>query len=196
MPSPWCGWYHAVGATYGAWLRGDERGWRARHHREHVEGDYRNPPPAGVYEKLYAYSLSVMSRDAVILTPEARRVAAEAMHERLNERGVEVARLCVGGCHFHLLMRIVEPTLARRGLCEGNALTDGRDPLPRHVLGVAKKHASHTLRERNLKAPGTLWAKRPKFVPIEREAHFLWVRDRYIPGHATQGAVVLPPPRT
>ena len=45
MPQPWQSWYHCNGTFKGNWLRGDERGWRSRNHREHVEGDYKNPPP-------------------------------------------------------------------------------------------------------------------------------------------------------
>jgi hypothetical protein len=43
-------WIHFVETVYGAWLYGDARGFRTRHHREHVEGDYKNPPPAGMYD--------------------------------------------------------------------------------------------------------------------------------------------------
>jgi hypothetical protein len=42
-------WHHVVLTTYGAWLYGDVRGFRTRHHREHVDGDYKNPPPAEKY---------------------------------------------------------------------------------------------------------------------------------------------------
>src|SRR3954468_9029001 len=42
--TPWNNWYHCMGNTYGTWLPGDPRGFRTRLHREHVEGDYRNPP--------------------------------------------------------------------------------------------------------------------------------------------------------
>src|SRR3954469_8997801 len=62
---PWNNWYHCTTHTYGTWLRGDPRGWRARHHREHVIGDYKNPPPRGMYEKIFARSKSLMKRDAV-----------------------------------------------------------------------------------------------------------------------------------
>jgi len=192
MAKPCGGWYHVIGGTYGSWLRGDGRGWRARHHREHVDGDYRTPPPMGRYESLYQVSLTLMKRGKVVLSPVARQVAAEAMIEKLPVYGTEVARLCVGGCHFHVLMRIQSPRMAMRGLCPDNALRDGRNPLPRHVIGAAKKHASHTLRERNLKQPGTLWAKRPHVIPVESQAHFEWVRDQYIPKHFECGAVVLP----
>jgi hypothetical protein len=43
--SAWRDWYHVTGSTYGAWLPGDPRGFRTRHHRQHVEGDYKDPPP-------------------------------------------------------------------------------------------------------------------------------------------------------
>ena len=42
-------WYHVVLTTYGAWLPGDPRGFRTRHHREHVPGDYKAPPPVGMF---------------------------------------------------------------------------------------------------------------------------------------------------
>lgn len=192
MAWPWNGWYHGIGGTYGSWLRGDERGWRARHHREHVDGDYRQPPPPGMYDGLRRQSAGSMKRPPIILAPEARRIVAEAMLKRLSELGTRVARLSVGGCHFHVLMRIENPHLAKAGLSEANALADGRNPLPRHVLGLAKKHASHVLRERALKPKGTLWAKRPKIVIVEDRRHYTWLRDSYLPNHAQQGAVVLP----
>ena len=46
----WNGWYHVNGNTYGTWLPGDERGWRSRHHKVHVNGDYKNPPPPGAHD--------------------------------------------------------------------------------------------------------------------------------------------------
>jgi hypothetical protein len=33
-----------MGHTYGTWLPGDPKGFRTRHHREHIEGDYKKPP--------------------------------------------------------------------------------------------------------------------------------------------------------
>src|SRR4029079_6566514 len=44
---PWNAWYHVTNHVCGSWVRGDPRGWRSRHHREHVDGDYKNPPPTG-----------------------------------------------------------------------------------------------------------------------------------------------------
>ena len=43
-------WFHCTVHTYGAWLHGSARGFRTRHHREHIEGDYKNPPPQGMYD--------------------------------------------------------------------------------------------------------------------------------------------------
>jgi hypothetical protein len=65
---PWNDWYHCMGSTYGTWLPGDARGFRTRHHREHIEGDYRNPPPKGMYEARHQQSKDVMQRDVVYLT--------------------------------------------------------------------------------------------------------------------------------
>ena len=62
-----------------------------------------------------------------------------------------------------------------------------------YLVALAKKHASHVLRERGLKRPGPLWAKRSKLVPVESARHFEWLSTQYIPRHAAEGAVVLPP---
>src|SRR5687768_17438019 len=62
---PWNDWYHVTVHVYGSWLRGDPKGWRSRHHREHCEGDYRNPPPTGKYDHLYELSKSLMKRDPI-----------------------------------------------------------------------------------------------------------------------------------
>jgi hypothetical protein len=51
----WNSWHHCTGSTYGAWLRGDPPGWRSKQHREHVDGDYKRPPPAGRYKELEAH---------------------------------------------------------------------------------------------------------------------------------------------
>jgi hypothetical protein len=42
--APWNNWYHCMFHTYGAWLPGDHRGFRTRHHKKHIEGDYNHPP--------------------------------------------------------------------------------------------------------------------------------------------------------
>src|SRR5215213_6982112 len=103
--SPWDHWYHLTAHTYGTWLRGDSRGWRARHHREHVDGDYRNPPPKGKYDRLYDKSKRLMTRQRVVLTPEQRQFACRAFVEALVARAVEVIAFCVAAKHWHGLLR-------------------------------------------------------------------------------------------
>src|SRR5947209_9061428 len=91
---PWSNWYHCTGSTYGTWLRGDPRGWRARHHREHVNGDYHSPPPRGMYDKLHARSKKLMKRDAVhVVDPRLRRIIVDEFVKRLQigKRNVIIA---------------------------------------------------------------------------------------------------------
>src|SRR6185295_14249726 len=94
----WNDWYHVNGNTYGTWVRGDGRGWRARHHREHVDGDYKNPPPRGKYERLRAHSERLMERagrEVVRLSSKAQALACEVMVESLLVHGVELIALSV-----------------------------------------------------------------------------------------------------
>ncbi len=73
---PWNDWYHIMFHTYGTWLPGDPKGFRTRHHRGHVEGDYKNPPPPGTYDELWKRSKHLMKRDPVWLTYEQRKLWA------------------------------------------------------------------------------------------------------------------------
>ena len=99
------GWYHCMSSTYGAWLPGDPRGFRTRSHREHVEGDYKNPPPAGVYEQRHETAKGRMKRPAVVLSAEARRVVVKEIQDSLTRHGVEVIALSVSATHMHVLAR-------------------------------------------------------------------------------------------
>jgi len=162
----WNGWYHVNGNTYGTWLRGDPRGWRARKHREHVEGDYRNPPAPGRHAGLYDRSKSLLKAKPVRLDRTQRRVAAIAIVEKLRELGVEILAVSVDAVHYHVLGRF-----------------PGADV--RSFIGRAKKNASHLLREHRL--PGTVWAKRCRVLPISDRSHQVNVY-RYIARHADRGA--------
>ncbi|HEX8912687.1 MAG TPA: hypothetical protein VF796_10045 [Humisphaera sp.] len=96
---PWNNWVHCVGSTYGAWLRGDPRGWRARHHREHVDGDYRSPPPKGVHDQLLARSKALMTRPGVRLSWDARVEVCRAIVQALSFHHADVIDACVGPTH-------------------------------------------------------------------------------------------------
>ena len=211
---PWDGWYHCMGNTYGTWLRGDQRGWRSRHHREHVEGDYRRPPAAETYQEQLAQSQTTMKRAPVVLDKQKRAIVCEALVTKLLRDDVEVARAVVAATHFHIVARF--PNWERPGEQRPGMAIPGRsrhspipgltthhiarrgaamlDPAPRHFLGRAKKHSSHTLRERGLAVPGGVWGVRTQIVPLDCEHHFGFLVDKYLPEHAaTQEALLWKP---
>ena len=172
VPGPWNDRYHCTANTYGTWLRGDPRGWRARHHREHVEGDYKNPPPEGKCDKLHEYSKRLMKRDPVHVGRELRKTVVEEFALRLWQEGSDVIVGCFDDHHLHVLHR-------------------ARDHNPRHLIGIAKKHTSHLLRQLGLRvAPGGIWAKRSKAIPIKNRAHPLNVSG-YIFDHEERGAAII-----
>lgn len=169
-PPPPCPrrWHHIILTTYGAWLPGDPRGFRTRHHREHVEGDYKNPPPEGTYTGLHASSKQSLDCAPTLLTPAQRAIVGAALHEKLASSGHELVCIAVGGQHVHLQVK----------------LTTHRCRLD---IGLAKKHAWFALRESGWN--GRLWGKRCKAVPIRDRSHQMNVY-RYILAHAGQGAWV------
>lgn len=188
----WNGWYHCSGTTYGTWLRGDPRGWRSRHHREHVDGDYKNPPPAGADAHLHRFSRLVMKRPAVHPNEEAQLAACLVMVQVLIHHLVEVVAVAIDDHHFHLLCRF--PTSA----VQGSPITPGalnrRDgnrefAIARHYVGIAKKESARYLSERSLVEPGGVWGKRSKCVPIESRRHQINV-FHYIMAHGDRGAAV------
>src|SRR5437763_6902366 len=83
-------WFHVIISTYGSWLYGGPRGFRTRHHREHVEGDYKNPPPPGKYDAKNARSKRLLKEPPVVLPPEWGPMIGSAVRERLRVLGAEV----------------------------------------------------------------------------------------------------------
>ena len=185
---PWENWLHCTGSTYGTWLRGDPRGWRSRDHREHVDGDYRTPPPADTYDALFNQSKGLMKRPGVTLSWDARVVACTAMVEALRYHEVRVADACVGARHWHVLARFfpLHPDVWRS--IEMQCLSANRDP--RHLMGIAKKESARELSRRGLAEPGGVWARGCGRRYVKDEGHFDYVRTEYIPGHAHKGAAV------
>jgi hypothetical protein len=165
---PWNDWYHITGGTYGSWLRGDPRGWRARHHREHVEGDYKNPPPAGLYANLLEQSQSLMPRDAVRLSPEARALACDVFARALAFHEIDTVVIAIGALHYHVLARF-------------------RDHNPRKWIGIAKTRSARALSESGLAQPGGVWAIRCRCWPIKDRAHQV-ATARYIARHRSTGS--------
>ena len=185
------GWYHCMSSTYGAWLPGDPRGFRTRGHREHVQGDYKNPPPAGVYEQRHDAAKGRMKRSAVVLSGEARRAACEEVRDSLIRHGAEVLAVSVSTTHMHVLARFPlegKPTFAERGL-RGKRNSAVDDPV-RHLVGLAKQWSSKRLIADGLALPGGVWARKGKIVPIKDRAHQVNVY-KYIIDHARKEAAAV-----
>jgi hypothetical protein len=159
-------WYHIISTTYGTWLYGDARGFRTRHHREHVEGDYKNPPPPGTYEELGQQSRDSLKRPSVVLPVRFREIVGRAILERLRGLGALVVCISVSGQHIHVL-----------------AKTPFKQA--RWMMGKAKRHVWFVLRDHG--RVGKLWGKRGKEIPIKDRQHQLNTY-RYILRHAQQGA--------
>lgn len=168
---PWNDWYHLTAHTYGTWLYGDRRGWRTRHHREQVEGDYRRPPQPGTFEAKLERSKRLMKRSPVYLwNIDARIAAVAAVVEKFIADQIEIVAASMTRDHLHVLVR-----------CP--------DHEPREWMGRAKKHSSHILRERGLKPEGSLWGVRCKVDPVKDREHQLnvvgYIRDHRDEGGAT-----------
>jgi len=167
MP-PWRDWYHVNGNTYGTWLPGDSRGWRARGHREHVDGDYTAPPTAGLYDGLHDAAEESLKKDAVLLSEHQRALAGQALVEMLVHSGVALNAVSVDRVHYHFLGQFTDLHVRR-------------------TVGRAKKHATFVLRDDGL--AGTAWARRCRALPVTDRSHQVNV-FRYITRHAAQGAWV------
>ncbi|HSU66967.1 MAG TPA: hypothetical protein VLJ39_08860 [Tepidisphaeraceae bacterium] len=167
---PWNDWYHCMGHTYGTWLPGDPKGFRTRHHREHIEGDYKHPPPKGMYDKRHEQAKDLMKRDPIFLTIDQRLLIVRLLVESLQRRNFDIATACVIEVHFHILARIP-------------------DHDPGHWIGVAKKESSHYAKEQSQAPAGGLWAVRSKSLPIHSRGHQLNTA-KYIFDHCEEGAAV------
>ncbi len=161
-------WFHVTFATYGTWLPGDPRGFRTRHHREHVEGDYKSPPPAGRYDERHRHSEELLVADPVLFTRAERRVVLSALLERLVDAKALVVAIAVGREHVHIILKC-PPGEVRR------------------VVGFGKKHAWFALRRTSRRE--RIWAKRCRAQPIADRAHQLNA-VQYVVRHAFKGAAV------
>lgn len=168
MPALTRSWHHAILTTYGAWLHGDARGFRTRHQREHIEGDYKTPPPVGKYVRRERRSRESLVQDPVVVPQKMRRPIGESLQEKIARLGGWVLCLAVSGQHVHMLVKL-PPKSARRW------------------IGQAKKHTTFLMRERGWQ--GKLWGVRAKVILV-RSRHQQVNTYRYILRHAREGAWV------
>lgn len=152
--------YHITWSTYGSWLPGDPRGFRTRHHRTHVEGDYKNPPPPGTYDGLHAYAKGALTKPPVVLPIPLRPVAGQTCLEQFQKEWSTVHAISVGGEHVHAALE-AQP----QGL--------------KALVGRAKKVPSHRIRA---EIPGQVWAEGCHVMPIRDKGHWLNVL-KYIRTH-------------
>ena len=196
----WNNWLHCTITTYGTWLRGDPRGWRSRHHREHVEGDYKNPPPPGTYEREHRLSKSLMKRAPVKLNLSQRTVVCKELANSLLYQGVELVDLCVDVTHTHILARFVPledpgvqtPGLVLPGDIESLSDFQWNDQLKRvarQKIGLAKSRSARALSADGFLPPGRLWGIRGLVKPVRNRKHQLQI-VRYIRNHAKNNAVI------
>ena len=161
-------WFHVVLTTYGAWLPGDQRGFRTRNHRLHVPGDYKSPPPREMFSSTLRRSRGLLKYPPVRLDERWRSFVGVALVSRLRDLGGFVYSAAVSEGHLHLLVKL--PAAKTR-----------------EWVGLAKKHAWFAARERGW--VGKLWAKRAKFEPVRDRRHLVNVL-RYVIAHEAQGAWV------
>ena len=162
-------WFHCTTHTYGAWLHGDERSFRTRHHREHILGDYKHPPPDGMYDHLLERSRRLLKQAPVVVAPEWRPIFGRALRDELLQLGAQ-PDLYEHGAHARPLLAKMPP-----------------GPVPREWVGRAKKHANFIGKEHGWTSK--LWAVRSKIIPIKDRPHQLNTFD-YILDHFNEGAWV------
>ena len=164
-------WYHLTTHTYGVWLQGDPRGFRTRHGEEHVEGDYKNPPPAGTYDERHERNAERPVQDPVTFPRALRPAVAGWVADKLTRCGALVLCVSAGATHVHVLAK----------------MPPGH--IPRIWLGRAKKHVSFMLKPPPYNWEGKVWAVRSKVIPVNGRPHQLRTVD-YIGRHVDEGAAV------
>jgi len=162
--------YHITWGTYGSWLPGDPRGFRTRHHRQHVDGDYHHPPPPGTYNGLHTHVRRCLKQPPVLIPRDLRETVGRGCLDRFAAEGVAVAALSIGGAHAHAAVE-----------CPAIGL--------KQMVGRVKKVSSHGVRER---LPGRLWQGGCRPVRVRDASHWRNVID-YIAAHAPGAWVWLHP---
>jgi REP element-mobilizing transposase RayT len=139
-------WRHVVISTHNSWLPGDPRGFRAKNHKIHSSGDYKNPPPPGEPAGLYAFSKNI-SGAPVVIPPDLRRVVGKSILAKLNKLHFRTLAMAVAGMHVHFLAEL--PADIKK---------------VRHVVGQCKAVSSHQIRDR---LPGRVWGHGGSFKPVD-----------------------------
>ena len=121
-----------------------------------------------------------MHRKRVVLTPEQRTLACREMVNALLERDVEVITFCVGGKHWHGLLRFRIKGKHRSG--------EERDA--RRLIRQAKGKGAWAMSKARVIAPGGIWGAKCRVRPIKDRPHQLNV-TKYIRDHVKKGAAMI-----
>jgi REP element-mobilizing transposase RayT len=160
-------WYHFMFTAFGAWIRGDPRGFRDHDHRIHCPGDYKNPPKPGAFHGLRSWVLRNMHKDAVRLSRSNQRCVSAVIVNELLARDVRLLCLAVMPDHVH-------------GLGQFDVVSAAK------TIGLAKAQSSRAIRAQ---VPGIVWGKRARLKEIRDRNHQVET-FRYICEHECEGAVV------
>ena len=160
-------WFHVTLTTYGAWLPGDPRGFRTRHHREHVEGDYQSPPKED-YRWRRRHSQALQKLPTVTFAPAHRRVVRDALLKQLHAFQLDVTIVAVAGRHAHLLCKLPDRRAA-------------------YIVGRAKSFATRSLRPHGY--ADRVWANGEGMKPVTDCAHWSKV-VAYVKRHSDRNAAV------
>jgi REP element-mobilizing transposase RayT len=121
-----------------------------------------------MYDALHRRSKELMRRDSVLLDASARQVAGRALVEMLDMQAIQVIAVSLDARHYHILAKFPDTNV-------------------RPIVGRAKKHAYHELRNRGHE--GAVWATRNRVLPVRNREHQVNV-FRYIVDHRKKGAWV------
>ncbi len=159
-------WYHVVLTAYGNWLPGDPRGFRTPKHEEHVEGDYKNPPPEGKYDGLHRASKESMVDPRYRIPKSVFEKVGNALIDVYTDKNVFVMCLSIQGAHCHLLLKAYRFYLHK-------------------FTALAKRKAAVVCRK--VSGKRRIWARKRSKKVIQDLPHMRRTY-KYILRHAEQGA--------
>jgi REP element-mobilizing transposase RayT len=151
MPRVGKQWQHVVINARCSWLHGDQRGFRSRRHRIHSSGDYKDPPPDGEHEGLWAFHVG-RSGKGIHFILEARITIIAMFVLKMRSLGYRIIACSVGKEHLHCLVEL------SRSYKES-----------RRAVGKCKQRASHAVRKL---LPGNIWSEGGQFKKIKDLGHF------------------------
>ncbi len=159
-------WRHVILSTRRSWLHGDTRGFRARGHRIHSSGDYKNPPPEGEHAGLLRFHQKRAKGEAIKIPKRLRAELGRAVLGKIAAGAYRVVVMSVSAKHLHLLVELpINPAETKR------------------IVGTWKTARTKAIRA---ELPGSIWGEGGKYKPVKNQAHqhaaYKYIRDEQGPG--------------